>query len=149
MTGRVPRQRAQSEPLAALIAAAVVCVAISVYAGYVTEILPEIGGERDVSEPAADSIWQDVSEQNVYTGAPVEQAVDPTSLPEGYHTAVEITVVAEDGSISTVGNATFDTTGSVSTVAPPEEAETVERPVSVQVQSGDVRPGRLRVEVWE
>lgn len=143
--------RGQSEPLAALVSVAVVCTAFSVYAGVATEIIPEIGSDRTVGDPAADSIWQEISDQDIYD----ERTTIPTSLsesalPEGYHSAVEVTVVTETGSRRTVGSARFDDSGEVAAIDPPQEGtERVERPVSVRLQSGEIRPGRLTVVVWE
>ena len=142
-------ERGQSEPLAALVAVAAVCFAISLYAGTVTEIIPQTGSDRAVGEPAADCIWQEISEDEIYDSrTDIESALAQSSLPQGYHVAIEVTVV-DGGSMATVGSARFDETGEVAATEPPEEAEMIGRPVSVRLPSGEIRPGRLTVEVWE
>jgi hypothetical protein len=131
------------------VSVAAVCFAISIYAGTVTDIVPKTGSDRAVSEPAADSIWQEISEDEIYDSRTnIETALTQSSLPQGYHVAIEVRVV--DGpSMVTVGSATFDETGRVAATEPPEEAKVIERPVSVRLPSGEIRPGRLTVEVWE
>ena len=142
-------ERGQSEPLAALVAVAAVCFAISLYAGTVTEIIPQTGSDRAVGESAADSIWQEISENEIYDSrTDIESALSESSLPQGYHVGVEVTVV-DGGSVVTVGSARFDETGTVTTAEPPKGTEVTERPVSVRLPSGEIRPGRLTVEVWE
>ncbi|MEF8936310.1 DUF7285 family protein [Halobacteriaceae archaeon SHR40] len=141
--------RGQTEPLAALVSVAAVCFAVSLYAGTVADILPKTGSDRAVGEPAADSIWQEISEEEIYDSrTDIESALPSSSLPQGYRVAVEVTVV--DGpSMATVGSGRFDETGTVAATEPPEGAEVIERPVSVRLPSGEIRPGRLTVEVWK
>lgn len=143
--------RGQSEPLAALISVAAVCLAVSVYAGVVTDVVPNVGSDRSVAEPATDRIWQEISTDGIYDReTDVAATLSESSLPQGYHTAVELTVVTDDGSLSTVGSVRFDDSDRLSAVEVPDSGvQTVERPVSVRLRSGDVRPGRLTVEVWK
>ena len=146
---RISPDRGQSEPLAALLSVAAVCVAVSAYAGIVADSIPKTESDRAVSEPAADSIWQEISENEIYdSSTDIESALSESSLPQGYHVGVEVTVV-DGGSVVTVGSARFDETGTVATAEPPEGTEVTERPVSVRLPSGEIRPGRLTVEVWE
>lgn len=145
----ISADRGQSEPLAALVSVAAVCFAVSLYAGVVTDIVPKTGSDRTVGEPAADSIWQEISENEIYDSrTDIETALTQSSLPQGYHVAIEVTVV-DGGSLATVGSAQFDETGTAAATESPEESEVIERPVSVRLPSGEIRPGRLTVEVWE
>jgi len=140
------RVRGQSEPLAALIAVAVVCAAISLYVGTLSNVVGQSGSERTVAESSMDGIWRDVSEGGVYDrNTNIGAAVSPSSVPDGYAVAVEITVVAGDGTERTVASARFGD----GAATPPEDAQRESRPVSVERTAGDVRPGRLVVEVWE
>lgn len=143
--------RGQSEPFAALVSVAVVCVAVSIYAGLVTETVPKIGNDRTVGEPAADSIWQEISEKSIYdqeTAIPAR--LSDAALPQGYHSSISVSVVTEAGSLATVGSAQFDDTGEKSAAEPPQRGvERIERPVSVRLQSGEIRPGKFTVVVWE
>lgn len=142
--------RAQSEPLAALIAVATVCLVVSLYVATFSDVTAQSGSERQLAEPTADSVWQDIRTESVF-GAETEltETVERSSLPEGYAVAAEVTTVHDDGTIKRVGDARFDASGIPKAVTPPEDTETHSRPISVRVQPGDVRPGKLVVEVWE
>ena len=54
--------RAQSEPLAALVAVSLVCLVVSSYVVLMTDVVETMGTERSVGEPTADAVWQDVSD---------------------------------------------------------------------------------------
>lgn len=141
-------QRGQSEPLAALIAVTAVCVLISLYAGTLSTAVGQSGSERRVAEAAMEGIWRDVSDNGVFDSeTAVGAAVSPSSIPDGRAVAVEITVVADDGTERTAGSARFG--GHEAGVDPPDGAQRATRPIAVQRRPGDIRPGRLVVEVWQ
>jgi hypothetical protein len=143
-------RRSQSEPLAALVSVAAVCLVVSLSVGLLTDTIPELGNDREIADPAADSVWQDIRTDGAFdVNTTIPTTVERSSLPDGYAVAVEVQTVRDDGTIRQAGNAQFDTAGVVTDAVPPETAETVTRPVSVRLQPGDVRPGRLIVEVWE
>lgn len=141
--------RGQTEPLAALVAVAAVCLAVSTYAGTLSGVIPAFDSDRTVGEGTAQRVWHQVAENGVYT---VEEsnntAIDPSALPHGYHVAVNVTYVGSDGRLDNAVHAQFDPTGALSTVDPPANAERYTRPVPVRVTSGDIRPGKLTVVVW-
>lgn len=142
--------RGQSEPIAALVAVAVVCAAVSAYAGVFTTTIPTIETERDVTEAVADETWQDVSDDGIFGHTTnLQESIDASSLPAGYYVAVAVTYVGQDGTVETVGSKTFDDTGDVVDNPTPENSLTVERAVSIRIRPGDVRPGQYTVEVWE
>lgn len=142
--------RAQSEPLAALVAVATVCLVVSLYVATFSDVTAQSGSERQLAEPTADSIWQDIRTESVFDAeTELTETIARSSLPEGYAVAVEVTTVHDDGRIKRAGKARFDTSRTPTTAAAPDDTETHSRPVSVRVQSGDVRPGKLVVEVWE
>lgn len=145
-----PRFRAQSEPLAALVAVTLVCSAISLYVGVLGDVSVASAADRDVVEPTADAIREDLSASGAIDAeTPIEKELDRGSLPQGYAVSVAVLVVAEDGTLRETGEATFDATGTLTTDPVPEHAERTVRPVPIRVRAGDVRPGRLVVEVWE
>jgi len=139
--------RGQSEPLAALIAVAVVCVVISLYVGTLSDVVGRSGSNRSVAASTMDGIWRDVSDEGVYeSGTNIESAVSPSAIPDGYAVVVEVRVVAADGRERVAGRARL---GGGEATTPPAGAERASRPVAVQRRPGDVRPGRISVEVWQ
>lgn len=144
------RHRAQSEPLAALLSVAAVCFVFSLHVGVLSEVTAELGQDRDIAGPTADAVWQKLrTDGAIEAETDISSTVARPSLPEGYAVAVRVTTVRDDGRVREVGDAAFDTTGEATTLSPPANAETISRPVAVRIRPGDVRPGRLTVEVWE
>lgn len=128
---------AQVEPLAALVAVFAVGAALTTYAGVLDATLPT--PDRNLAEPTVERVERAVSEAGV---------VEPTRLSEGVHAGadgyqVNVTLVA--------GDRTWH-----AGPTPPARADasrdadsTAEIAVSVQVAPGQIRAGRLRVEVWQ
>lgn len=146
-----PADRGQTEPIAALLAVTMVCLAISLYAGLHTDALSRLDSDRDVSRAMGDRIWIDVTDSGVvYEDLRLEEAIRNDSLPQGYSVTVSIAVVGRDGRNRTIARVTFRPTGRVSDrpVTAPEHANRYERPVSVQRAPGTVQPGTLTVVVW-
>jgi hypothetical protein len=142
-------ERGQTEPLAALVSVAAIGIAISVYAGFASGLVPELGGDQRTEQAALDSVWAAVSEDGlVESDAPLDR-IDPETLPRGHRVSVTVTIVGEDGRLERVDSATFDERGSPAALDPPEGAPTSTRPVPVRVADGDVRPGQLVVVVWD
>jgi hypothetical protein len=141
-------ERGGTEPLAALVSVAAICVAVSVYAGVASEVLPD----SDDNEPDAatlDSVWTAVSDDGVLdTSGPLEARLGAEPLPRGHRVAVNVTVVGADGHLVTVAAAQFETDATVADLEPPPTAAASDRPVPVRIDEGDVRPGRLTVVVW-
>ena len=143
-------RRGQTEPLAALVAVAAICVAVSVYAGFASALLPDIGGDRRTDRATLDSVWADASTDGVLpTDGPLADRIDAETLPRGYHVVVRVTVVGGDGRLETVGHAAFDADGSRARLEPPERASTRSRPVPVRVDDGEILPGTLGVVIWD
>lgn len=140
------RGRGQTEPLAALIAVTAVCVVISLYVGALSAVVGDSESDRRLAESSMEGIWRDSSDDGVFAAdTEIAEAVSPSSIPDGHTVAVEVTVVEPDGSERTADRARLGESGAT---GPPEDAERVSRPVSVERAAGDVRPGRLVVEVW-
>lgn len=145
-------RRGQTEPIAALVAVTMVCLAISIYTGFHTEALSRLDSDRDVSRATGDRIWTDVTDSGVvYEDLRLDEAIRNDSLPQGSTIAVSISVVGRDGRNRTIARVTFGSNGRVrdGPVMPPQRADRYERPVSVQRAPGIVRPGTLAVVVWE
>jgi hypothetical protein len=128
--------RAGTEPLAALVAVAVVCSAVSLYAG----LLP-VPQSTDRNAAAAERLLDRVYDRTAETGV-----VHPGRLGSAVPSAEEwqsrwrVNVSVESGT------ATWRRGPS-----PPAGADSVARAtrrVSVRQPLGGVRPGRLRVVVW-
>ena len=77
----------------------------------------------------------------------VTAAIRPNSLPDGRSVSITVTVVADDGRIREVGTAAFDDAGTPVRDPNLGTSQRASRPVPVRLQPGDVRPGRLVVEV--
>ena len=141
--------RGQTEPLAALIAVAVVCVAISVYAGFLSGLVPQLGADRSVGEGTTEHVWHAIGEDGLYdAGEPLREAIEAETLPQGYYVEISVTHVGEDGRIVPVATETFDPHARPVGFDPPADAERYERAIPIRHAPGDVQPGTLRVVVW-
>jgi len=119
--------RAQAEPVVALVCVAVLCTALAGYATAYDHSLPT--ADRDRGPPVLDAATDAVLVDAVARPDHIRDALDATS------SAVNVTLIA--------GDRTW-TAGPV----PPAGADAASRPVPVRVAPGDVRFGRLRVIVW-
>jgi hypothetical protein len=141
--------RGQTEPLAALVAVAAVCVGISIYSGVLSGVIPELGADRNVGEATAQRVWHAISENGVYDpDEPLQETIDPGTLPQGYYVAVNVTYVDEDGRLESVAATTVDAHADPVGFEPPGDAKRYERALPIKHRPGDVRPGRLQVVVW-
>lgn len=144
--------RGSTEPLAALVSVAAICVAISVYAGFASVTLSHTTDDPAVDRATLDTVWATVSEDGIVESTTsLEIAIPPEALPRGYYVQVRITRVGDSGHLVTVGEAVFDDRGQFveTKIDPPPDGTAAERPVPVRIRDGDVRPGRLTVEVWD
>lgn len=117
-------------PLPALIAAAVLCAAVSLYATTLHDRTP--ASDRDLTAPTAD----DAVETLTATGVADPDRIDAAarkSGPDGSEVALTLTAP----------NRTW-TAGP----EPPDGAASTARRVPVRVGPGRVRPGEVRVVVW-
>lgn len=121
--------RAQTEPIAALVAVLAVGLGLALYAGAATDATPE--PERSNAAPAM---------ERLSSVAVTDGTVDPSAIPDpdaltagGRRAAVTLRF---DGADRRFGPA-----------APPD-ADRATRSASVLVEPGDRRPGRIVVEVW-
>lgn len=121
--------RAQTEPLAALVAVAAVGLGLSLYAGTVDGTL-QGPADRALAEHTLDRVERTVGPDGVVR--PDALTAAPSVAPDGHRIA--ITVLTEDRQW-TEGPAREDVRDRAS------------RPVSVRVGPADVRPGTLRVAV--
>ncbi|MWG35426.1 DUF7285 family protein [Halomarina oriensis] len=124
----VGRGRGQVEPVAALVALAVVCAALSLYAGVLDGALAGVSTDDDgPAEQVADRVRDRV--------APAGVAAPPrlSAVTDGYR--FNATLACRERAW---------TTGA----PPPVGASRAREPVSVRVAPGVVRPCRLVVVVW-
>ena len=167
------KERGQTEPIVALVAVAIFALAISMYAGFITNPLAE-GDDRNVAKATLDPVWAELNDAGVYKqsksldditavsgGSP---GTDPDTLPEGRYVYVNISYVGDSGPtpVSAPGGgakreAVFNPVGErqPSTISEiedrgfPDNAAKASRAVPIQYGDGDVRAGRLYVIVWQ
>lgn len=119
--------RGQTEPLAALAAVAAACLALSLYAGVVTDAIGE-------PPEGTDGTALDRAYRLLASGGVVAPPLDVLDTATGFSRA-NVTLAAGPGRWSH---------GPV----PPDGATPDSRRVSVRLGPGRVRPGLLRVVVW-
>lgn len=126
---RSSARRGQTEPLAVLAALFAVGAGIALYAGVVDTRLDQRGAPD--ADPTLDRVHGAAGENGV---------VDPSALdagvaagPDGHHVRALLTADEREW---TAGPET------------PPDARSASRTVSVRVAPGEIRVGRLRVEVW-
>lgn len=143
--------RGQTEPIAALVAVVAVCLAVTVYAGALADVFPTLESERSVEEATAERVWAAISDDAVLE-APDRSgdvSVPVGALPQGYYVALRVSLVGDSGRLTSVASAQFGPGGDRVDVEPPPDGDRVERPVAVRTRPARVRPGRLRVVVWQ
>ncbi len=141
----------QTEPLAALVAVIVVCLAFSAYTGVLASVFSTLGTDRDVTDGTTERIWEQLSEDGIFDtqGADIEESVDSATLPRGRYVHISVTSVGDDGHLMVDDAAGFNPQGEPATVDPPESADEFDRSIPIRHRRGDIRPGTLEVVVWE
>jgi hypothetical protein len=127
---RSSARRAQVEPLPALVAVAVLCLAVGGYASVRTDVLPVDGSDAPADEVLSDTV--DAASE------PGTVVVDPANITVVTPTAYDAAVTVTAGDREWTAGAT----------APPSDAAAASRRVPVRIGPGRVRPGRITVEVW-
>lgn len=155
------RARAQTEPLAALVAVSFVAIAVGIYALYLADVLP--GQSDDALEgPVADQVWDDLQQAGAYPNETdpadpgrdrvdyPEHAIDTGTIPAATNVYVVVTTTDDSGHDLVVGEVHFGPDGTVvdPPEGPPPDARTEIRSIPVEMGPGEVRSGTLRVEVW-
>lgn len=140
--------RGQTEPIAALVAVVAVCLAVTVYTGTLATVFPTLGSDRSTEKATAERVWAAISDDAVLDRSG-SLPVPVGALPQGYHVAIRVSLVGEDGRLAPVASAQFGPGGDRIDVEPPADGDRIERPVAVRTRPAAVRPGRLRVVVWE
>ncbi|ELY48199.1 DUF7285 family protein [Natronorubrum sulfidifaciens] len=164
--------RAQTEPLAALVAVMALLAGVGIYAVSLGSVFPGMS-DRAVEETTIDRLWDDLEDDGSgvfpayeYTtemDREMRETLDQASLPNGKNSYIEIRAY-KDGKPTVLASAHFDSDGDdlqarqlESThpdYGPPRGAgESIEtgiatRPISIEVTKADVRGGTLHVEVW-
>lgn len=129
---RSSARRAQVEPVPALVAVVVLCLAVSAFATVRADVLP--GTETDA--PANAVLTEAVDAATPHGSVAVRPStLDVASVaPAGYEVTVTVTAGGREW-----------TRGAEN---PPPDAASASRQVPVRVAPGTIRPGTLRVEVW-
>jgi len=124
--------RAQTEPIAALVALTVVGVGLSLYAGALVDVTPEPDRDR------AASVFERVHDEVVVVGVarPARLTV-PSAAPSGATVGVALVTRHDRWSV-----------GAAETERPfPDDADVATGPVSVRVAPGEIRSGEIRVVI--
>lgn len=135
-TGATQSRRAQTSPVAALVACFAVVCGVSIYAGVLDDAVPS--ADRDLAGPTLDRVTDAASD----AGVVVPKALDGARRvgPDGYAVNVSVRV----GPLDDRSNADTYRYGPT---APPT-VDTAARDVSVRVAPGRIRTGRVVVRVW-
>jgi len=128
---RSSASRAQVEPLAAIVAVFVVGVGLAVYAGTIESVLP-----HQSKQPAAPATLAAVEDAVTVAGVvvPTKLSAARTERPATGRLNVTLSAAGEKWHVGPT---------------PPGTAETASERVSVRVEPGVIRSGRLTVRVWE
>uniref|UniRef100_A0A8A2VG97 Uncharacterized protein n=2 Tax=Haloterrigena alkaliphila TaxID=2816475 RepID=A0A8A2VG97_9EURY len=163
--------RAQTEPIAALVAVMALVTGVGLYAVYVGGALEQ--SDRTTESTAIDYVWDDLEheERDVFPASEYESgmdaklrdAIDADSLPHGLNVYIEIRAY-DDGEPTVFAAAHFDSAGDDLAerqldsnhpdfgpprgAGEPADSGIETRPISVEVTPADVRGGTLHVEVW-
>lgn len=126
--------RAQTEPVAAIVAVFAVCIGLLTYSGVLGDVMPP--SERTLGPTTLSTVRDEMSSNGVLL--PDNLPVGRRSNPAGYHLNFSLSVGSRKwhGGPSPPHN-------------PDASTETATTRVSVRIAPGDVRPGRLRVVVWK
>lgn len=126
---RWSRGRAQTEPLAAIVAVFAVAVGLVTYSGLLSDTMPE--SERDLAPATLSEVRDAVGSNGVLFPSRLADGLE--AKPAGYRL-----------------NLTLSTESRAWHAGPPAppDADSAAAVVSVRLAPGDVRPSRLRVEVW-
>lgn len=146
--------RAQTEPLAALIAVTFIAVALAMYGNVITDAMPDTG-ESDTTGVTMDRIWNGVEQDGRYDpegGGDRIQDLEPDTFPEGKLVYAHVSRINEDGDTVYEERVKFDRSGEVTNtgddIERKDNAKNATRPIPVVVERGEVVGGKLRVEVW-
>lgn len=133
--------RAQVEPIPALVAVLVLGTGLSIYAG----LLGAVGADqqRSLAEPVIDRVHDDLVVSGV--ADPDRLSTAAATSPDEYTVAVTLSTHDETWR---AGAASADGSDEANRSRNVQEADRAERRVSVRVETGTVRAGTLSVEVW-
>jgi hypothetical protein len=144
-------ERGQTEPIAALVAVSAVALALSVYGVGVMQLLDQ-DSDRNIEDQTLDNVWENISDDGVYDESNVlVDVIDRQRvLPRGYNVRV-VVLLPEAGKMEPVDSADYNTSSMVVTRPgdPPDYAQTITRPIPVQVSPGETYTGALKVTVWD
>ena len=123
--------RAQTEPLAALVAVFALGVGLSLYVGVLDSTFAALSDDSEITPTAADKLTSEASSFGIVQ-PPIDDAV-AAAKPNGYRM-----------------NATLRADGSTWSGGPQNGAvsDCVDRSVSVRTAPGTVRRGNLEVCIW-
>ncbi|MFP9191949.1 DUF7285 family protein [Natronosalvus vescus] len=153
-------ERGQTEPIAALVAVATVCLALALYASALYGMFPT-STDRSVAEPTLESVQGTVAADGVYdphaTPDPITE-IPSDRLPDGNTVTITVTTI-ERGQPVAVSTGRY-VHGEYEPRTPPDHpasdpprpadnsVDEASRPIAVRESTGKVSSGTLHVEVW-
>jgi hypothetical protein len=124
----------QTEPLAALVALAAVCLGVTLYAGVLGGAVEESPETRDVAGTILDRVHRSVATAGVIDAGGI---ADATAVGVGSPSRWQVNATLRSSSFEWQYGST-----------PPPEADRASRRVAVDHGNGRIRSGVLRVAVW-
>ncbi len=126
-------------------------LALSMYMGYSESVVDMGESEREISEPALERVWDEISDDGAYNvDEDLENALSVEALPRGRDVLVAITYVDDSGDTEVVDNVEFAADGTASSYSEtpmPDHVNASSRPIGVRYNPQDVRGARLHVGV--
>lgn len=165
---RSSESRAQTEPIAAIVAVSIFVVALGLYAVSVQGLLPGTS-QQATAEQTIDRVWYEIEDDGLYhahdNADDIDERVTNASLPAGDSVVVTVTAIEEheertvawaafppgynpEESIAT-GTETDELEAYVEADGVPDDASVASQSIPVAVENeADVRSGTLEVSVW-
>ncbi|THE64380.1 hypothetical protein D8Y22_13290 [Salinadaptatus halalkaliphilus] len=165
---RSSRSRAQTEPIAAIVAVSIFALALGLYAVSAQGLLP--GTSHQVTaDQTIDRVWHELEDDGLFhahdNADDIEDRVTNESLPAGDSVAITVTAIDEheqrrvawaafppnynpEEGIAT-GTDRVELEAYLETEGVPDDASVATQSIPVAVENeADVRSGTLRVSVW-
>lgn len=145
------RDRAQTEPIAGLLAVIFIALAFSFYTGVTADLLPG-QSDRNVEEGLTETVWPQIETDGAYDNGTLNtvSVIDRSTLPRAYYVYVNVTMLNSSGwvELNEVVYTPNPSTGPIS-MDPPEKADLTSRPIPIRMAPGNIRTGRLTIAVWK
>ncbi len=126
--------RAQTEPIAAIVAVFAVCLGLLTYTGILGSAMPK--SERTLAPTTLSAVQRTISSNGIVR--PDHLADGLSAAPDGYHLNVSLSV----------GPRAWHE-GPTPPQNPDSRSDSATVTVSAKIAPGSIRPGTLRVVIWQ